>query len=89
MISKATKRFWKCYKNLLPEQKKLAKETYLKFKQDPYYPSLQFKQVHSTRPIYSVRISLNYRALGVLSGSKILWMWVGKHEEYEKLIKGK
>ena len=87
MISKATRRFWKCYKALEPDLKRQAKDSYLKFKKDPYYLVLNFKQIHSTKPIYSVRISLEYRALGVFNENTIIWMWIGSHAEYDKLIK--
>lgn len=89
MISRTTKKFWKLYKALPVNLKQQSKETYLKFKQDPYYPSLCFKQIHSTKPIFSVRISLDYRALGLLKDNEIIWFWIGTHEEYNKLTKGK
>jgi hypothetical protein len=43
--------------------------------------------VHNIEPVYSVRITLNYRAVGVLSGDEIVWFWVGKHDEYETLLR--
>jgi hypothetical protein len=42
--------------------------------------------VHPSRPIYSVRIGIHYRALGVREGDDIVWFWVGSHDEYERLI---
>jgi len=89
MISKATRRFWKLYKDLPTTLRAQAKATYKQFQQDPYYPSLHFKQVHSTKPIYSARISLDYRVIGVLQDNKVVWFWIGPHDEYEKLIKTK
>ena len=44
------------------------------------------KKVHSTRPIYSVRISLDHRALGVRAGDEMSWFWIGSHGDYEKLL---
>jgi hypothetical protein len=46
----------------------------------------RFKQVHSSEPIYSVRISLNYRAVGVIEGDVIIWYWIGSHADYEKQL---
>jgi len=89
MISRTTKKFWKLYDELPKDLKRQSKKIYLKFKQDPYYPSLYFKQIHSTKPIFSVRISLDYRALGLLKNNEIIWFWIGTHEEYNQLIKGK
>ena len=48
MNSRTTERFWKCYAELPMAIKKLAKKAYKQFQEDPYYPSLYFKQVHST-----------------------------------------
>ena len=89
MISKATRKFWKLYKDLPTNLRVQAKATYKQFQKDPYYPSLHFKQVHSTKPIYSARISLDYRVIGVLQDNKVVWFWIGPHDEYEKLIKTK
>ena len=52
----------------------------------PLHPGLRFKQVHPTLPIYSVRVSLDYRALGVREGDSVIWFWIGSHSEYERLL---
>ncbi|RKU20152.1 hypothetical protein C6501_00590 [Candidatus Poribacteria bacterium] len=49
------------------------------------HSSLQFKKVHNTRPIYSVRINVDYRALGEIDGNDIIW--IGPHREYEKVLR--
>ena len=46
-------------------------------------PSLAFK---STEPIYSVRISRGYRALGLRDGDLVTWFWIGSHADYDKLL---
>lgn len=35
----------------------------------------------------SVRISADYRALGVPDGPDVIWIWVGPYQEYELLLK--
>ena len=87
MNSKATKRFWKCYKLLPVEIKESSKKAYVRFKDDPWHPSIHFKRIHSTQPIYSVRINKDYRAVGVLKNGKIVWFWIGSHSEYDRLLK--
>ena len=87
MISKTTERFWKCYTYLPATIRKQAKKAYKQFQTDPYYPSLHFKQVHSTRPIFSVRITKDYRAVGIIHGADIIWFWIGSHSEYNNLLK--
>ncbi len=37
-------------------------------------------------PIYSVRIGLDYRALGVREGDDIVWFWIGSHADYDRLV---
>ncbi len=48
---------------------------------------MRFKHVQSSFDVYSVRIGLGYRALGVMVGpSEIVWFWIGTHADYDKLI---
>jgi len=87
MKSVTTSRFRKCYEDLPENIKENAKKAYQLWKTDPYHASLQFKQVHDQRPIFSVRIGLSYRAFGIQEGETIIWFWIGSHEEYNHLIK--
>jgi hypothetical protein len=86
MISRTTDRFWRCYRELPEEIKIKAKEAYKKFKRDPYYPALHFKRIHSTRPISSLRITKDYRTVGIQQNKEIIWFWIGSHADYEKLL---
>lgn len=87
MKSTTTHRFWKCYDALPTEVRKQVKGAYELFSKNPYYPSLHFKRIHATRPIFSVRINIDYRAVGFLEENEITWFWIGSHPEYETLIK--
>lgn len=60
---------------------------YRHFRDDPNHPSLHFKKVHPTLPIYSARINDDYRVVGQLRSNGIVWFWIGKHERYERLSK--
>jgi len=87
MKSSATKTFRKrllLFPRTVQEQ---AAKAYELWKEDPYHPSLQFKRVNQRQPIYSVRINLNYRALGLLESDRIYWYWIGTHDEYDELLK--
>ncbi len=66
-----------------PEQ---ARQAYALFRQDPHHPSLRFRQVHPVRPIFSARVGLHYRAVGVREGNDIFWFWIGSHAEYDRLL---
>lgn len=87
MTSRTTDRFRRCYRDLPEQIRKEAKTAYKKFKKDPYHPGLHFKRIHSTQPIFSLRISKNYRAIGILQDTQILWFWIGSHGDYEDLLK--
>jgi mRNA-degrading endonuclease RelE of RelBE toxin-antitoxin system len=87
MISHTTEGFRKLLEHLPQEIQRQAKDAYSKFQEDPYHPSLHFKRVHSTRPIYSARISRDYRSIGILKENEIIWYWIGSHSEYDKLLK--
>ena len=86
MISHTTQRFRKEFKDLPKSVQRQAKDAYKLFKQNPSHPSLRFKQVHPAKPIYSVRISLDYRALATRDGEEIIWFWIGSHADYDRLI---
>ncbi len=89
MRSSANNRFWKCYNTLPSEIRKQAKEAYMLFKKNPYHPGLRFKQIHSNRPIYSVRINIDYRAIGIISTNEneITRFWIGSHSNYDNVVK--
>jgi hypothetical protein len=57
------------------------------WKENPRHPSLHFKRVDDEEPIYSARVSDDYRVLGILEGDTIVWYWIGSHDKYEHLLK--
>ena len=73
--------------NLPTEIKAAARKAYRLFRGDAQHPSLQFKKVHARDPLYSVRITSGYRALGLWEGDEITWFWVGTHAEYDRLLR--
>ncbi|MGH9898207.1 MAG: hypothetical protein ACRD63_00385 [Pyrinomonadaceae bacterium] len=86
MISHTTDRFRKAYQKLPLNIQRKAREAYQLWKQDQFHPSLQFKRVHSIKPIYAVRIGIGWRALGVKSRDSVVWFWIGSHEDYNNVI---
>lgn len=86
MLSVTTDRFRKTFDQLPRAVKVKAKSSYLLWQTDPYHPSLNFKLVYSTKQIYSVRIGLSYRALGVKEGDTLIWFWIGSDQDYNNLI---
>ena len=86
MKSRTTKSFRACLNDLPRQVQQQAKSAFKLFKQDPTYPSLHFKRVHETQPVYSARISMKYRAVGVVDDDEILRFWAGSHADYDKLL---
>ncbi|PYM73218.1 MAG: hypothetical protein DME10_10700, partial [Candidatus Rokuibacteriota bacterium] len=82
MTSRTTERFRSAYANLPDQVRRRVREAYRRFRDNPRHPSLQFRQVHTARPIYSARVGLGYRALAVIEGELIIWFWIGTHAEY-------
>lgn len=87
MNSHTTDKFRKAFAELPTDVQKQARQAYRLFIENSHHPSLRFKPIHLTRPIYSVRIGLDYRAVGIRDGDNIIWYWVGSHAEYDKLIR--
>ena len=86
MTSRTTEGFWKRYEALPEAVRRQARAAYRRFQQDPHHPGLQFKQVHESKPIYSIRISRDYRAVGVKEDAQIVWFWIGSHSDYDSLL---
>lgn len=86
MNSHITNMFRKAFAELPADVQKQARQAYRIFRENPHHPSLRFKSIHPSRPIYSVRISMEYRAIGIRDGNDIIWYWIGSHADYDKLI---
>jgi len=84
-VHKATTHFWKCFDALPKATQERAKRQFDTLKRTPHHPSLHFKKVGK---FWSVRISDFYRALAIKDGEDYIWIWIGTHDEYEKMIKG-
>ena len=87
MKSKATQRFWKLYFHLPVKVQQRARKAYQIWKAKPNTPGLNFKRVSEEEPIYSVRISHDYRVLGLMEGDTMVWFWIGDHNEYNRMLK--
>lgn len=86
MSSRATPRFWAAYRDLPPEIQEAARKAYRLFRENPQHPSLQFKKVRQQDPIYSARVTLGYRAIGLLEDDEIAGFWIGTHAAYDRVL---
>jgi hypothetical protein len=83
-VHRTTPQFWKRFDTLPKEVQLLARKNFKLLKQDSGHPSLHFKQLGNH---WSARVGLNHRALAVKDGSDFVWVWIGTHAEYDRLIK--
>jgi len=78
--------FWKAYVSLDKTIRLRARKAYHLWAQNPFHPSLRFKCINSEENIWSVRVALGYRAVGLLEGDAVTWFWIGNHDEYERFF---
>ncbi len=71
--SRTTREFREAFASLPKEIQRQAQRAYRLFRTDPHHPGLRFKKVDEESNVYSVRIGLGYRALGVMEGSTVVW----------------
>ena len=86
MRSRTTRRFRRAFARLPKPIKERAREAYRRFVENPNHPGLRFKRIHPTEPIYSARVTKDYRTLGLLEDDTIIWFWIGTHADYDELI---
>ncbi len=77
-------RFWECFNQLPQSTQILAKKNFELLKNNSNHPSLSLKKVGK---FWSARIGINYRALAFKEGEDYIWVWIGSHAEYERLLK--
>jgi len=71
----------------LPEYVKiLARKNFKLWMDNPNHPGLNFKLIDKKENLYSVRVDKGWRALGIKEGNSIIWIWIGSHEDYNKLV---
>ncbi len=86
MKSAAVPSFWKQYRKLAPDIRAQAKKVYRLWSEAPFHPSLRFKCINQSENIWSVRVTIGFRALGVLDDDTVTWFWIGNHDKYEQFF---
>jgi hypothetical protein len=77
MKSHANDGFWKLYAALPADVQEKARQAYTLFRENPFDPRLQFKELAGSEGTWSVRIGLRWRALSRRAGNDIYW--IGSH----------
>ena len=82
-MHRTTERFWRRYRDLPKDIRGLADKSFERLKKNPTHPSLQLKKVGG---FWSARVGLAFRALAVEDDTDLIWVWIGSHDEYERVI---
>ena len=82
-MHRTTSRFWRFLQQLPEPVQRTARLNFDLLTVNPRHPSLHFKKVGK---YWSARVGQVYRALAIKDGDDFTWVWIGKHDEYERLI---
>lgn len=88
MKSFLTDDFLSCFARLPIRIQAQARKNYRLWKETPHHSSLDFKRVGTRSAVYSVRVGIGWRALGLQEEDAITWFWIGSHAEYDRLLRG-
>lgn len=83
MKHRTTKLFWQRYEALPADIRDRADKAFSILKADPNHPSLHFKKVGT---FWSARVDLTHRVLAVPDGEDLIWVWIGSHDEYDRML---
>lgn len=83
-MHRATPRFWNYFEQLPESAQRAARRNFRLLTENPRHPSLRFKKVGK---FWSARVGVDYRALAVDDAGDFIWVWIGTHEEYDRLIR--
>ena len=83
-MHRATRRFWMRFGLLSESVQNLARKNFELLKEDPRHPSLHFKKVDK---FWSARVGLAHRALAIEDGDGFIWVWIGTHDEYQRMVR--
>lgn len=60
-----------------------ARRAYRLFAVDPSHNSLRFKKLNGHDDLWSVRVTISVRAVGLRDGDTITWVWIGTHTQFD------
>jgi hypothetical protein len=86
VISKTTPSFWHALSLIAAVDREGARRVYRIFAKNPDHNSLRFKKLAGHVDLWSVRVSRRVRTVGQRSGDTITWVWIGSHNEFDKLF---
>ena len=83
-MHRTTEQFRYRYAKLPQDVRDRAERAFARLREDSKHPSLHFKKVGN---FWSVRVDIAHRALAVADDDDFIWVWIGSHDEYERIIR--
>jgi hypothetical protein len=84
--SHLTEDFVASFRGLPRRIQDVARKNYRLWRRDPAHPSLDFEQVSRRSPVFSVRVGIGWRAVGIKKEDAMIWYWIGSHADYDRLL---
>jgi hypothetical protein len=84
VTSRGTERFWALYSRLPGEIKAAARKAFIRFRADQSHPGLHLERLRCDPRAWSVRVTLNYRAVALRHNDDWIWVWIGSHREFDR-----
>jgi hypothetical protein len=84
MNSQTAPPFWELYRKLPEAIRRQARKAYRLFQSTPAHPSLRFHRLAGHPELWSVRVTRDFRAVGLLQGDTITWFWIGSHKDFQQ-----
>ena len=78
--------YWNNFDELPDDIRQLAEDNYRLWQKSHDHPQLRFKQIYANPPIFSFRVGLRHRTVGVQTPEgRIAWFWVGSIDQFREL----
>ena len=87
MKSIPTASFRKLFARLPLVVQQKALETLDKWIANPQHPGLEFKKLKGNPDLVSIRIGIQWRAVGYQEEDTVYWKWIGHHSDYDAYLK--
>jgi len=84
VTSRGTERFWTLYTGLPSQIKAAARKAFALFRENQSHPWLHMERLRSDSRAWSMRVSLNYRAIALRRGEDWVWVWIGNHRDFDR-----
>ncbi|MBI3119606.1 MAG: hypothetical protein HYZ00_13005 [Candidatus Hydrogenedentes bacterium] len=85
-MHRTTGQFWQRHDALPRDIQEQSHKAFALLKANPKHPSLHFKKVGA---FWSARIGQAYRTPAIEDGEDLIWVWIGTHAEYERILRSR